>query len=99
MSRMVAHMERLSLGPERGGANRLGGFFVVRIADDLRKSVVFFGFPDSAPNTGGIACVGTGFLLSYDGFGHLVTAKHLAHGLADNPFILRINRRKGAAEN
>jgi hypothetical protein len=56
-------------------------------------------FEDDAPGKGGINCVGTGFLLGYDTCGYLVTAKHLAHGLGDNPFLLRINRKDGTSFN
>jgi hypothetical protein len=71
----------------------------VRIDDDYRKSVVFFGYPDSTPGRGGILCIGTGFLVWYDGIGYLVTAKHVSHQLGQDPFLIRINRKGGAAEN
>jgi hypothetical protein len=71
----------------------------MRLDDDLRKTVVFFGIEDSTPAKGGINCVGTGFLLGYDTCGYLVTAKHLAHGLGDNPFLLRVNTKDGRSAN
>jgi hypothetical protein len=71
----------------------------VRIHDDVRKAVVFFGFEDPTPGKGGINCIGTGFLIAYDGSGYLVTAKHLAHDLGDNPFVVRINTKDGGSEN
>jgi len=71
----------------------------VRINDDLRKAVVFLGHSDSAPGKGGINCVGTGFLVAYDEFGYLVTAKHLAQGLGSDPFVLRLNKKDGTSEN
>jgi hypothetical protein len=71
----------------------------VRLSEDLRKTVVFFGFEDPTPGKGGINCVGTGFLLNYDSSGYLVTAKHLAHGLGGGPFLVRLNRKDGSSEN
>jgi hypothetical protein len=69
----------------------------MRLDDDLRKTVVFFGLEDDTPGKGGINCVGTGFLLNYDTCGYLITAKHLAHGLGDSPFLLRINKKDGTS--
>jgi hypothetical protein len=71
----------------------------VRINDDLRKAVVFFGHRDDSPGKGGIRCIGTGFLVAYEEFGYLVTAKHLAQGLGSDPFLLRINKKDGTSEN
>jgi hypothetical protein len=48
---------------------------------------------------GGIDCIGTGFLLNYDTCGYIVTARHLAHGLGNNPFLFRVNRKDGTSEN
>jgi hypothetical protein len=71
----------------------------VRINDDLRKTVLFFGFEDKKPGKGGINCVGTGFLLNYEDVGFLVTARHLAHNLGNRPFLVRLNRKDGTSEN
>jgi hypothetical protein len=71
----------------------------VRINDDLRKTVVFFGYEDTSPGKGGINCVGTGFLLAYDNIPFLVTARHLAHDLGNDPFLLRLNKKDGTSEN
>ena len=71
----------------------------MRLDDDLRKTVVFFGLEDDTPGKGGISCVGTGFLLGYDTCGYLVTAKHLAQGLGDNPFLVRVNTKDGNSVN
>jgi hypothetical protein len=71
----------------------------VRVNDDLRKTVVFFGFEDPTPGKGGINCIGTGFLMVYDGCGYIVTAKHLAHGLSNDPFVVRLNKKDGTSEN
>jgi len=73
--------------------------FYVRIHEDLRQAVLFFGFKDTRPGKGGIDCVGTGFLLNYDDCGYLVTAKHLAHQLGNLPFLVRVNRKNGTSEN
>jgi hypothetical protein len=70
----------------------------VRFRDDLRKCVVFFGYADSDPHKDGIECIGTGFLIEYDGMSYLLTAHHISHQLADNPFLLRINKDDGSAE-
>ncbi|SED60270.1 hypothetical protein SAMN05444161_3565 [Rhizobiales bacterium GAS191] len=89
-----------TLGPERRQAlpGSCGGFHV-RINSDLRKCVVFFGHEDDTPGKGGINCVGTGFLVAYEGVGYLVTAKHLAQGLGGAPFLLRLNTKDGGSEN
>lgn len=71
----------------------------MRIGDDLRKCVLFFGYPDATPGRGGINCIGTGFLLMYDSAGYLITARHLSHALGDNPFLLRVNKHDGTSEN
>ena len=89
----------LSLGPERLCPLPGAPGFHMRLDDDLRKTVVFFGVEDDTPGKGGINCVGTGFLLSYDTCGYLVTAKHLAHGLGDNPFLIRMNKKDGSSAN
>ena len=73
------------------------GFFM-RIGDDLRKSVVFFGYADPSTPTGA-TLIGTGFLLIYKHAPYLVTAAHLSHQLGSDPFILRVNRKDGTAEN
>jgi hypothetical protein len=71
----------------------------MRIDDDLRKCVVFFGLPDDSPEGGGIRCGGTGFLLRYEEFGYIVTARHVAETLGADPFIVRINMKDGTAQN
>ncbi len=88
-----------SLGPARREALPGCPGFYVRVTEDLRQMVLFFGFEDKRPDKGGIDCVGTGFLLAYDTCGYIVTARHLAHGLGDNPFLVRVNRKDGTSEN
>jgi hypothetical protein len=70
----------------------------MRISDDLRQKVIFFGFGDpSAP--AGITCVGTGFLVAYEDDGYLVTCGHVARPLEEVPFLIRVNRKDGGAQN
>lgn len=71
----------------------------MRIADNMRKCVVFFGYVDNTPRKGGIDCIGTGFLLWHGGIGYLVTAKHLSHALGNDPFLIRLNKHDGTSEN
>jgi hypothetical protein len=71
----------------------------MRIRDDFRKAVVFFGTADDAPGKGGIDCCGTGVLVHYDRFCYLVTAAHLARDLGEVPFLVRLNRDDGSAIN
>lgn len=68
----------------------------MRFADDLRKSVVFFGYRDTTQPSG-VMCVGTGFLLGYKNTAYLVTAKHLSHQLGNDPFVVRLNKKVGTA--
>lgn len=86
-----------SLGPEMREPVFGPGFYM-RINDDLRKSVVFFGYPDVGKSSG-IRCIGTGFLLAYKGIPYLITAKHLSHDLGDNPFLMRLNKHNGTSDN
>ncbi len=71
----------------------------MRFGDQIRACVVFFGYPDDRAGKGGIDCIGTGFLLKYGDVGYLVTVKHLALDLGDDPFLIRVNRKDGTAEN
>ena len=71
----------------------------MRINDDARKSVVFFGVPD--PDKG-IAYGGTGFMLCdfEDGIfiPFIVTARHVAKALedySDTGFFIRVNTKDG----
>src|SRR5579872_2948838 len=50
----------------------------VRIEDGFLQSVVFIGYPTSDPDKGGIDCIGTAFLLRYESFPYLITARHIA---------------------
>jgi hypothetical protein len=70
----------------------------MRIADDLRRCVVFIGHSGGPPDYG-FTPAGTGFLISYKGQAYLVTAQHVAVELGDDPFAIRVNRRDGTSEN
>jgi hypothetical protein len=72
----------------------------MRLGDDARKCVVFFGKPDF---DGSVAYGGTGFFVEYEDpsghtFRYLVTANHVASQfvLCD---VIRMNLRVGGAEN
>ncbi len=91
-------MTSWGLGPERSVPLPFSPGFFMRIHDDLRKSVVFFGYADTTKPSK-ITCVGTGFLMSYQRTPYLVTVKHLSLQLGRDPFLIRINTKSGAAEN
>jgi len=86
-----------TLGPEIRDYS-IGSGFYMRIRDDLRKCVVFLGHEDNT-QPGNIKCIGTGFLLRYKKFFHLVTVKHVALELGEYPFIVRANLIRGGAAN
>jgi hypothetical protein len=79
-------------------AQRHGGI-TVRISENVRKLVVFLGHEDSTPGKGGIDCIGIGFLVGCEPEGYLVTAKHLADALGDDPFLVRVNLKDGSSQN
>jgi hypothetical protein len=62
----------------------------VHVGNTYQKIVVFLGLADPS-KAGGIDCVGTGFLLHYDGMGYLITARHVAKQLDHTPFVIRMN--------
>jgi hypothetical protein len=68
------------------------------IRDDLRRCVVFIGTHGDESN-GGINCLGTAFLLEYETVRYLVTVQHIAVGLGDSPFLIRLNKSDGTADN
>ena len=87
------------LGPEfRIPIEGMPGFFM-RIEDVVRETVVFLGFEDNSPQSGGIRCLGTGFLLGYKNAGYLITAKHVAKVFGENPFLIRLNKTDGTSQN
>jgi hypothetical protein len=71
----------------------------MRIEDTVRETVVFLGFEDNSPQSGGIHCVGTAFLLGYKNAGYLITAKHVAKVFGNNPFLIRLNKTDGTSQN
>ncbi len=62
----------------------------MRLRDDLRQSVCFIGFGSGDD----FKSVGTGFFLGYQGLQYLVTARHIAEPIGDDPFGIRVNRRE-----
>ena len=79
-------------------SRRLPGH-MVRVSEDLRRCVVFLGVQDGTPGGSGIKCLGTAFLLVYKQSKYLVTVKHVALGLGDLPFLIRLNRQDGTSTN
>ena len=71
----------------------------MRIPDDVLLTVVFIGYHTDDPSRGGIECVGTAFLLEHEGHRYLVTARHIAEFVGGDPFLIRVNRIGGGADN
>jgi hypothetical protein len=71
----------------------------VRLQDDLRKSVCFLGVPTGDSKDNDILCRGTAFLVYYKDVHYMVTAKHVAEGLGDRPFLVRLNKADGSSTN
>jgi hypothetical protein len=63
----------------------------MRVAFDLRTCVVFVGHRDGEKF---LSC-GTAFLFLHKGYVYLVTAAHVAEGLGDEPFDIRMNKIEG----
>jgi Trypsin-like peptidase domain len=78
---------------------RSGGC-LVRLADDARKCVVFFGTPDPKIDDD-LTVWGTGFLVktTHDPAIYLVTAAHVIINKQDCPFVIRFNDKNGASRN
>jgi hypothetical protein len=83
---------RFDLWPRPYRARGFAGA-VMRVSEDLRRTVVFLGYGNSKD----FQAVGTGFLLGYKDCRYLVTAEHVAMQLSDAPFCIRINHKNGAA--
>lgn len=65
----------------------------MHIGPNFQKQVVFVGWKVESANSGSdFKPAGTGFLVSYDGVGHLVTVRHVAKLLDGAPFVIRLNR-------
>lgn len=65
----------------------------MRVAHDLLSSVAFL----STGSEGDLTHQATAFLMLHKGALYLVTAKHVAESLGDNPYFVRFNRQKGEA--
>jgi len=62
----------------------------MRLRDDLRRCVGFIGFGSGED----FQSVGSGFFIAYGGVQYLVTARHIAEPIGDDPFGVRVNRRE-----
>ena len=87
----------LRFGPPRFRDSRAFPGSKVRISDDIRKCVVFLGVEDGSKGDDGFRALGTGFLLGYEQCRYLVTVKHVAQGIADAPYQIRVNHTDGGA--
>jgi hypothetical protein len=72
---------------------------VMRVPEDLRRTVAFLGFPRKKKGSAGIECIGTAFFIVYKGDAYVVTVKHVAQSIGDAPFLLRLNRVDGGSDN
>ena len=70
----------------------------MRVADDLRRCVVFIGHSHGQPDYG-FTARGTGFFVAYEGRRYLVTNQHVAVRLGDAPFAVRLNEAGGGSDN
>src|SRR5467141_1991244 len=86
------------LGPRCFAPMRSMPGMTMLIRDDLRRCVVFIGTHGDESN-GGINCLGTAFLLEYETVRYLVAVQHIAVGLGDSPFLIRLNKSDGTADN
>src|SRR5438046_636482 len=68
----------------------------MRIPEDIRKTVVFIGY-GSPTDPDDFTPIGTGFLVGYRDLAHLVTVKHIALDLGDDPFDIRMNKPDGGS--
>lgn len=64
------------------------------LTDDIRKCVFFIGHGEDEH----FKSCGTAFLIEYDNAKYIVTAGHVARGLGDDPFAVRINKVDGTSE-
>jgi hypothetical protein len=68
----------------------------MRISDEISRCVFFIGHADSR---GGFSAAGTGFFVGHKKHRYLLTAQHIAHGIGDNPFAIRVNKNDGTSDN
>jgi hypothetical protein len=80
-------------------SKRNGGAHV-RLAEDLRRCVVYLGIRPQPGSENRIESAGTGFFVSLDepGGTYLVTASHIAKTLGES-FVVRFNDRNGDGQN
>src|SRR5215470_18565687 len=74
----------------------------VRLREDARRCVVFFGLPNPAVGGDPIVYGGTGFfVLAFQPTiqTYLVTCRHVARRLEHGPFFIRANTNAGPAED
>lgn len=72
---------------------------LVRLQDDVRDGVAYLGISDPS-NPDAFNPVGTGFFIVWDNSIYLVTADHVAKGLEDGGFCVRMNQKSnGLARN
>lgn len=72
------------------------GGVLLRLADDIRKCVVYFGHPKTLDDgREDLEPQGTGFFVAHSGATYLVTAKHVAESLSQTPFAVRLNSHVG----
>jgi len=70
------------------GTEKLNLYF----GSNLQDAVGFLAFEDILI-TGGINCIGTGFLVQFNHVGYLVTARHVAEELGGDPFLVDLNSK------
>lgn len=68
----------------------------MRIKQDIRQTVAFVGHMDTGE---AFQAAGTAFLLMHDRLLYLVTARHIAEQLGDDPFYLFMNHNDGGRIN
>lgn len=70
----------------------------MRITEDARRSVVFLGHADDGKDASTFRASATGFFVTYRGVKYMVTAAHVAIGLGDDPFDMRMNLKGGGGD-
>lgn len=70
---------------------------IMRLSEDARRSVVFLGHLLDSDDENSFTAQATGFFVRYGGIPYLITAAHVAVGLGDDPFQMRLNRLDGGA--
>jgi hypothetical protein len=83
--------------PPKAPIHGMSGFGLY-FGTNLQDSVVYLGFEDTSKPSG-INCIGTGFLVSFNNVGYLVTAKHVSVNFRDCPFVVRLNTKGGKGAN